>query len=310
MNNLLKSVIVELRHFKMIKAVAEVKNLTRAAENLYLSQSALSHQLKEVESFFDTQIFIRNNKQMVLTEAGKTVLSAGETILRELEVVKKQIKSLNDENAGEIRVATECYTSYHWLSKFMRDFKSYHPNVVVRINADATYKTMQTLLNNEIDVGIVEEKSNNKLSYIPLFQDEFYALVSLDHQWAGRKTVRQDEFHEESYIMYNIPCEESTIYSMLFKTKRPKELYKIALTEAIVEMVKAGIGVAVLPNWIIKPYLALGGLTAVPIRKSIKRTWYAAVLKNKQQPPYVYNFIKNLSQSLKTSEEYALAEVS
>ncbi|MCW3110468.1 MAG: LysR family transcriptional regulator [Segetibacter sp.] len=300
---------MELRHFKMIKAVAEVKNLTRAAENLYLSQSALSHQLKEVETFFDTQIFIRNNKQMVLTEAGKTVLSAGETILRELEVVKKQIKSLNDENAGEIRVTTECYTSYHWLSKFMRDFKSYHPKVVVRINADATYKTVQTLLNNEIDIGIVEENSNNKLSYSPLFQDEFYALVSTDHRWANRKTIRQDDFPEESYIMYNIPCEESTIYSLIFKNRKPKELYKIALTEAIVEMVKAGIGVAVLPNWIIKPYMALGGLIAIPIKKSIKRTWYAAVLKNKQQPAYVYSFIKNLSQSLKTSEEYALAQV-
>jgi LysR family transcriptional regulator for metE and metH len=293
----------------MIKAVAEVRNLTRAAENLYLSQSALSHQLKEVENFFNTQIFIRNNKQMILTESGKIILSTGEKILNELEIVKKQVKSLNDVDAGEIRVATECYTSYHWLSKFMRDFKALHPKVVIRINADATYKTEQTLLNNEIDIGIVEENSNNKLSYSPLFQDEFYALVSTDHEWATRKSVRQEEFFQESYIMYNIPCDESTIYSMLFKNKKPKELYKVALTEAIVEMVKAGIGVAVLPDWIIKPYLVLGGITAIPIRKSIKRTWYAAVLKNKHQPSYVHSFIKNLSRTLKTSEEYGLAEV-
>lgn len=300
---------MELRHFKMIKAVAEVKNLTKAAENLYLSQSALSHQLKEIETFFDTQIFIRHSKQMLLTDAGKTILAAGETILKELELVKQRIKILNDEESGEIRVTTECYTSYHWLSKFMKDFKSDYPEVVVRINADATFKTVTSLLNNEIDIGILEENTNSKLQYYPLFNDEFYALVSEDHDWAGRKTVRQENFAEESYIMYNIPCEESTIYSMLFKERRPKELYKIGLTEAIVEMVKAGIGVTVLPNWVIKSYLPLGGMVAIPIRKAIKRTWYAAVLKSKVQPSYVQTFIESLSRTLKTSEEYALAEV-
>jgi LysR family transcriptional regulator for metE and metH len=300
---------MELRHFKMIKAVAEVKNLTKAAENLYLSQSALSHQLKEIETFFDTQIFIRHSKQMLLTEAGKTILAAGENILKELELVKQRIKILNDEESGEIRVTTECYTSYHWLSKFMKDFKSDYPEVVVRINADATFKTVTSLLNNEIDIGILEENTNSKLQYYPLFNDEFYALVSEDHDWAGRKTVRQENFADESYIMYNIPCEESTIYSMLFKERRPKELYKIGLTEAIVEMVKAGIGVTVLPNWVIKSYLPLGGMVAIPIRKAIKRTWYAAVLKSKVQPSYVQTFIESLSRTLKTSEEYALAEV-
>ncbi|HLL43724.1 MAG TPA: LysR family transcriptional regulator [Segetibacter sp.] len=300
---------MELRHFKMIKAVAEVKNLTKAAENLYLSQSALSHQLKEIETFFDTQIFIRHSKQMLLTDAGKTILAAGETILKELELVKQRIKILNDEESGEIRVTTECYTSYHWLSKFMKDFKSDYPEVVVRINADATFKTVTSLLNNEIDIGILEENTNSKLQYYPLFNDEFYALVSEDHDWAGRKTVRQENFADESYIMYNIPCEESTIYSMLFKERRPKELYKIGLTEAIVEMVKAGIGVTVLPNWVIKSYLPLGGMVAIPIRKAIKRTWYAAVLKSKVQPSYVQTFIESLSRTLKTSEEYALAEV-
>lgn len=300
---------MELRHFKMIKAVAEVKNLTKAAENLYLSQSALSHQLKEIETFFDTQIFIRHSKQMLLTEAGKTILAAGENILKELELVKQRIKILNNEESGEIRVTTECYTSYHWLSKFMKDFKSDYPEVVVRINADATFKTVTSLLNNEIDIGILEENTNSKLQYYPLFNDEFYALVSEDHGWAGRKTVRQENFAEESYIMYNIPCEESTIYSMLFKERRPKELYKIGLTEAIVEMVKAGIGVTVLPNWVIKSYLPLGGMVAIPIRKAIKRTWYAAVLKSKVQPSYVQTFIESLSRTLKTSEEYALAEV-
>src|SRR4051812_23533699 len=105
---------MELRHLKMISEVAKQGSLTRAAEHLFLSQSALSHQLKDIEDFFDTQIFIRQKRQMFLTPTGQIILEAGEKIISELEQAKNHIQYLKDKNAGEIRLSTECYTSYHW----------------------------------------------------------------------------------------------------------------------------------------------------------------------------------------------------
>jgi LysR family transcriptional regulator for metE and metH len=107
--------------------------------------------------------------------------------------------------------------------------------------------------------------------------------------------------------MYNIPQEVSTVFRFLFKKGSPKKVYKIALTEAIVHMVKAGIGVTILPHWIVSPYIESGELTAIPVtRKGLKRTWYAATLKNKNLPPYMNTFIKNLSKHLKHSEQLAM----
>ena len=300
---------MDIRHLKMIQEVAKQGNLTKAAEQLYLSQSALSHQLKDIEAYFKTQIFIRQKKQMLLTNTGKIILEASENILAELEATKHKIQFLTDKNAGEIRISTECYTSYHWLSAFLSEFKTVYPKVGIHINADATYNSVKALIENKIDIGIVEDNLNAKLNYTPLFRDEFVAVVPNDHPMAELRWVEPENFYEEEYIMYNIPDEISTVFKFLFRKSRPKKVYKIALTEAIIQMVKAGIGVAVLPHWIVAPHIEAGELTAVPItRKGMKRTWYAATLKNKELPPYMNVFVKNLSRHLKHSEELAMLE--
>src|SRR5215217_8895764 len=110
---------MELRHLKMIREVAECKSLTKAAERLYLSQSALSHQLKEIETYFKAQLFIRQKKQMILTKEGEIILASGKKILEEVENTRNAIKKITDKDAGEIRFSSECYTSYHWLSNIL-----------------------------------------------------------------------------------------------------------------------------------------------------------------------------------------------
>ena len=300
---------MDIRHLKMIQEVAKQGNLTKAAEHLYLSQSALSHQLKDVEDYFKTQIFIREKKQMILTGAGKIILEAGEKILAELEATKSKIRQLTDKNAGEIRISTECYTSYHWLSGFLSEFRTLYPKVHIHINPEATYNSVKALLEDKIDIAIVDDDLNLKLNYTPLFRDEFVAVVPNDHPIAELRWVEHENFYGEDYIMYNIPNEISTVFKTIFKKGQPKRVYKIALTEAIIQMVKAGIGVSVLPHWIVAPHIESGELTAVPVtRKGMKRTWYAATLKSKEQPPYINVFIKNLSKHLKHSEELAMLE--
>lgn len=298
---------MEIRHLRMIQEVAREGNLTKAAENLFLSQSALSHQLKFVEAYFNTQVFIRQNKQMLLTNTGKIILEAGERILEEIEVTKTRIRLLTEKDAGEIRISTECYTSYHWLSGFLAEFKTLYPKVDIIIVPDATYNSISALLENRVDIAILEDNINPKLNYTSLFKDEFVGIVAPSHPWAQLGRLEPDYFLEENYIMYNIPAELSTVFKMIFKEGKPKKVYKIALTEAIVQMVKAGLGVSILPNWIVKPYIVSGELVAIPVtRKGIKRIWYAATLKNKDIPPYMNVFIGKLAKHLKQSEELAL----
>lgn len=298
---------MEIRHLQMIKEVASCGNLTKAADRLFLTQSALSHQLKELESYFNTQLFIRDKKQMLLTQAGEVVVQAAEKILQEVAETRAKVRCLTDKEAGEVRLCTQCYTSYHWLAGFLREFQAVYPKVDIKVELEAaTQDADHHLLANKIDVAITEGDENPKFAYTPLFQDEFVAIVAPDHAWAGRSWVEIEEFADQNYIMYNIPDEESSNFMMLFKHRRPLKVYKITLTEAILEMVKAGLGVAVLPNWVVRPYLESGQLRAVRITEErVLRTWYAATLKTKQLPPYTTAFIEQLASYMHQSEGYA-----
>src|SRR5687768_6532446 len=208
---------MDIRHLKMIIEVADNKSLTRASENLYLSQSALSHQLKEVEHYFQTQLFIRQKKQMLLTKEGEVVLSASVRILQEIENTSKQIRQMKDKDAGEIRISTECYTSYPWLSGFLKEFNAVFPRVEVKVVTEATHKSADHLISNKIDVGIFENNGNPKLLFTPLFSDELFVIVSSDHKWASRKWLDRNVLYEEPYIMYNIATEESSLWPFLFQ---------------------------------------------------------------------------------------------
>lgn len=293
---------MELRHFKMLAEVAECQNLTKAGERLYLSQSALSIQLKQIEAFFNAQLFIRRQKKMILTQEGVIALEAGKKILQEIEATANRINQLTDKDSGEIRISTECYTSYPWLSNILQTFQTQHPKVEIKIITDATRFALANLLDNKIDVGIFEDNKNDQVNYHSLFSDEFFVLVSGKHAWATKKVIEPDMLKEEAYIMYHLPEEESTLYQTFFKQHPPKRLYKMMLTEGILEMVKAGVGFTIQPNWIAYPYIKSGELVPIKLtRKGIKRTWYAGVLKNKMQPAYVNTFVKMLAKNMKQS---------
>jgi LysR family transcriptional regulator for metE and metH len=302
---------MEIRHLKLINEVSKSGSLTKASENLYLSQSALSHQLKEIEGFFKTQLFIRQNKKMVLTKEGEIVLLASQRILDEIESTAKYIRQMTEKDSGEIRISTECYTSYPWLSNFLKEFHPLYPKVEIKINSDATRYALSNLLENNIDIGIFEDNKSRKLNYTPLFNDEFYIIVHPEHKWAHRTWIDLKDITDEPYIMYTLPTEESSLYKMLFPKTGPKKLYKMMITEAIIEMVKSGMGFTVLPNWIVYPYIKSKELKAIKIsKKGIKRTWYAGVLKNRAIPPYMTSFINRLAKHMKYNDELKLSAVS
>jgi LysR family transcriptional regulator, regulator for metE and metH len=301
---------MELRHFKMIREVAETKSLTKAAERLFLSQSALSHQLKEMETYCGTQLFIRQKKQMLLTKEGALLLETGKRILNEMEQALCAIRKMTDKEAGEIRLSAECYTTYHWLTNTLKDFRGQYPKVDIKIELDGTHNAMPCLLADKIDVGIFEENTNKAIAYTPLFCDEFFVIIPTAHTWARRKWLELKELHQEAYIMYDIPTEQSTIYKTIFKENLPPKVYHLPLTEVMLEMVRGGFGFCILPNWVVLPYIKNKDLAAVRLtRKGMKRTWYAGVLKDKVQPPYVAAFINRLARHMKTNEEQKMLRV-
>jgi len=296
---------LEVRHLRLIAGIAEAGSMTKAATGLHLTQSALSHQLRDIESRFNTAFFLRVGKRMVLTAAGRRVLESAGRILDELGRVEEDIRQLAQQRDGMIRVATQCNTGYHWLPPLLARFNRKHPRVSVSIMADATDRPVQALVNGQIDLAILTyDVIDPRLRLRRLFTDEMVALVSRQHPWASRAWVSPRQLATEHLLLYSSAPEESFVLRRILGPAglTPTRFTFIMLTEAMIEMAKAGLGVAVLPRWSAQAAIATRSIVPLSItRRGIRRNWTAATLKALAEPAWLADFIELIAaQALPT----------
>jgi LysR family transcriptional regulator, regulator for metE and metH len=285
---------MELRHLHLIRMLHEHQTLTKAGELLFLTQSALSHQLKEVEGFFGATLFSRIGKKMVITQAGLRVLDVAEKILTDLDNCKHEMQNLTEGKSGKIKLTTACYTSYHWLSGFLKKYNMQYPSIEIDIIPEATRNPIDYLESGKLDIAILDyEPTNTSLKVTRIFEDELLLITSPEHRLAKKKVVNPEDLVDEVYIMYALNEYESQTYTRLFTDNniRPGKLKKMQLTEGIIELVKANLGVSVLAKWALEPYIRRGELAGMRITRSgYKRNWYVATMKDKMQPKFVEDF--------------------
>ncbi len=291
---------METRYLKLVKSIVEEGSIARASEKLFLTPSALSHQLKEAESVIGTRLFDRANKRLLLTLAGEKVYEAANDVLGRLNAVEKQIAALNKGTAGSITLSTECYTSYFWLPAVIQQFEQEYPNVEIKINFNATHKPLEKLLEGDLDLALVNSKiPGNALSYLEVFEDEMVGIAAKNHAWADLEFLSPADFTDQNLIIHSEPISTVTVYRDFMKPAgfELKEYTPVPLTEAAVQMVKAKMGVMVLANWALQPYsdddkLILRSLGA----QGLRRKHYVASLTGKDYPDYFKHFIHYLSK--------------
>jgi LysR family transcriptional regulator for metE and metH len=289
---------LEVRHLRLVETVAREGGITKAANQLYLTQSALSHQLRDIEEKLGTPLFIRLNKRMLLTQAGERLLSAAPLVLDELRRAEEDIHQIALHREGMLRISTECYTCYHWLPAVLKPFQEVFPRVEVRIVAEATRRPVEALLEGRLDLAITSYPTRNrKLEFKPLFRDELVVIASPQHPFALRPYVTAKDFSAEHLLVYALPNEDLTIFQKVLVPAgvKPKQVSRVELSEAIIEMVKAGLGISVMARWAVAPHTESGTLRALPLTaRGLHRQWSAAMIRHKGQPNYLRKFVELL----------------
>ncbi len=295
-----KPMKLDIRHLKLIVAVTEEKSVTKAGERLHLTQSALSHQLRDIEERLGTPLFLRLNKRMIPTQAGERLLSSARHILDELKHAEDEVAQMANHKRGVLRISTECYTCYHWLPEKLKDFSRRFPDIEVKIVVEATRQPLQALLNGKLDLAIVSEIERDKrLLYKPLFKDEMVVIMSPDHPLAAKPYWRARDFAEQHLFLHVLP-KDSTLFQRFLNPAgvTPARASQVQLTEAIFEMVKAGLGVSAMAQWAVADQVKTGKLVARPLNKNgLQRQWSAALLRSDFIPAYIPEFVALLAES-------------
>jgi len=292
-------VALEVRHLKLLTAIAEAGRVTAAAHTLGVTQSALSQQLRQAEQRLGTALFHRVNRKMVLTPAGKAMLGTAERVLRDLKNTEQQLRSNAAGEGCVFRISTECYSCYFWLPSVFRRLRQIFPGVQILVDAASTPNPIPPLLKGELDIGIVSSQPTEKsLRLDDLFDDEVVVVLWPGHKLEKRKFLVAEDLEGQHVFVYPPQQDSFLLHKILYPAGvHPASVTELPLTETILEMVRAQMGIAFLAHWAVAPYLREKKLIAKPVTHGgFHRTWQAATLESKVRHPALEQLIALLKK--------------
>ncbi len=286
---------LSLRHLKLVQEVAREGTLTGASKRLFLTQSALSHQLADLERQAGTPVFSRVAKRMVLTEAGRRILDAAGRTLHELERLDVDLRGIARGTMGHIRLTTKCNTAYHWLPAVLPQFKRTYPGIEFTIMPGCAHRAMESLIDGDVDIALTYEEPDPALVHVdPLFEDEQVLIVAPEHPLAEKKYVNAADFTDLDLLLYTNEPYRNILFTRLLTPAgvTPRRVSEVPITEGIVALVAADVGSAVVTRWSVAPDIR--ARRVVPLRITelgLRRQWNALTLKQRVKPQYLIDFI-------------------
>ncbi len=285
----------ELRDFRMVKTITEAGNLTRAAKRLHVSQPALSRQLLDLEDRIGSLVFKRSSRKMILTPIGHEILESAIEVLGAVEKTEKSILNKTKHHKGELKIGLQCIFSFQWLPEVVSDFQARFPLVDLEINS--VNQKIADLENNRCDfivTGAIDY--NEQIYYDPLFEDEIAVIMSPDHALAGKRVIATNDFASVCLLSHTEKAKDM-FYQICLKSSNiePVRFMCINQTQALIQMIRAGMGIALLPKWTVTNLLESDQLKCSYLEgDSLKWKWYAARLKGTPPSHYQEEFIQTI----------------
>ena len=308
----MKPIFLELRHLKTLLALKETGSVSLAAKRVYLTQSALSHQIKLLEDQYGLPLFERKTQPLHFTPAGERLIQLANDILPKVIEAERDLARVKQGEAGELRIAVECHTCFDWLMPAMDLFRQHWPLVELDIVSGFHTDAVGLLLSHRADWAVVQEVEETPgIVYKPLFSYEMVGLCAKDHPLATKEIWQAEDFIDQTLITYPVPDD---MLDLLRKVLHPKGINPTRrtseLTIAIIQLVASKRGVAALPFSAAKPYLDRGYIVARKItEQGLHSNLYAATRELDSQMAFVDDFYETVkAQSFSTLPELSILE--
>ena len=290
------SSVLELRHLATLQAIDEAGSLVEAAERLHVTQSALSHQLKDLEHRLGVALIVRRTRPIRFTTAGDRVLALARQVLPQVRRTETELRRLAAGQSGRLHIAIECHSCFQWLMPALDRFREAWPEVELDLSAAFSFTPQAALVRGDLDMVITSDPvDNDAVRYLPLFRYELVLAVARQSALAGARAVAPRALAEETLITYPVEHERLDVFTAFLDPAgvAPAALRTAELTPMMVQLVAAGRGVAALPNWALTEYLDLDLVRAVRLGEGegVWRTLYAAVRDGDEQVPFIQEFM-------------------
>ena len=289
-----------LRHFKIFIAVCDHMNMTAAAKALFISQSAVSQAISELERYYGVRLFERISRKLYLTQGGERLLSYARHMVRMSMEAENEMKTLLDK--GSLRIGASVTVGAHVLPKLVREFQEKHEETEILVFEDNTEMIEKHVLEDEIDLGLVEgEVQSRDLIKKAFMEDELVVIFSPNHRFSNWKEIPSNELEKENFIVREKGSGTRKLFEEVMAANRLawKPVWTCNNADTIKMAVREGLGVSVISKRAAAGEVDSGVLCQAEVED----------LQFKRQFKIIYHKNKYISCSMKQFMELCLANV-
>ncbi len=267
--------------------VARLGSVSRAAEEMYLSQPSLTARLKGLEDEIGDQLFVRTKWGMRLTEAGREFLPYAERCLASIENGKQHLKELREASGGQLRLGALPRVSTYTLPTFLERFTSAHPRVSISVRTGHSKEILEMVLREEVQIGLARSLGHPEIESLPLYEEDLVLVAYPQHRFARAGSVSLNELAREQLVLFDRASSSYELTKSLFQHSDVQEprMMELDNIEAAKRMVEHRLGVAFMPRQAVVRAVAAGRLCMVEVSDAPKLQRSIVALRRKDVPP-------------------------
>ncbi len=296
---------MDLIKLKSFITVAKLKNFRKASEELYFSQPAISAQIKELENYYNVELFERTGKKIKLTEAAELLLPYAEDLVTKFEESRYYVQNAFQKSKGRIKLGTSVLPGVYYLPSVLAGFRADFPDIKIDLQVNFSSEIEKAVLDNLLHVGLVGSPEgvvfNGNIENIILLKDQLVACIGRDHRLYNSEYVTIEEIAGEDLILPGKNTFTRKVLEDEIKRKglRYSVTYEIANNEMIKKMVGNNLGISVLCSSMIEEGKEV---RAVPI-KDLKSHRHIDLIyrKDRKISPPLQSFIDYTVQASRNS---------
>lgn len=287
--------MLEIRHLETLSAIRATGSLQEAAETLHVTQSALSHQLRDLEVRLNVQLLNRRTRPARLTTAALRILALADEVLPKVRATERELKQLAAGRTGRLYLAIDCHSCFQWLMPALDEFRVHWPDVTLDLSAAFSFAPLPALLRGDLDMVITSDPQQiTGIDYTPLFKYELVLAMAAKHPLAAYAYIEPEQLADQTLITYPVERQRLDVFTQFLDPAdvSPAEIRKAELTPIIMQLVASLRGVTALPNWAISEYQHSPWLRTAKLgEQGIWRTLYAAKRSEDTDADYITAFL-------------------
>jgi len=290
---------LDLKVLRMLVAINRHGSVTRAAAALGITQSALSHHIRETERRTAVALFHRVNRRLHFTALGEEILDAAKTIISEVDRVESDLELFRKGYGPVVRIGSGAYGCEGWLPQFITDLAADRDQFDIEILGNAPFPLANAVVDGTLDLAICGgDLDDPRVVVFPLFEDELIGVLPTGHPLAERAHLVPGDFRDEVYLTYSTVPEKGFEDDRFFRPARalPRRWVKASDVAMITGMVRAGLGVSILSKWAVAERVGQGGLAIKRLtRNGLPTRWQAVIRANELKDSASSKLARHLS---------------